>query len=423
MRSLLLLLLLAAVLLFSGFDMGMFSRSTEVVERKALPMDVSFEAVEARTLLNSIRESMHLTALSQNRQLKEAAQAHAAYMVQNRSSSHYETEGKPGFTGHAPLDRAFHAGYNASQVSENLSANNDNAQSSIDGLFAAIYHRFGFLSPDIDEVGVGVAQQSGESQNSAFVYLMGNSEFNRVCSYDLFRGSGSYVYGVCRDKSHKIGKKRFEEVRAYNRKNNPKIIFYPYDGQREVPLAFYHESPDPLPDYDVSGFPVSVAFNDFYVKSVRLISFSLSDAEGTTVKTRFMDRSSDPHGRFSDKQFALFPLERLKYDTRYRVYLKYRDASGIQEKRWTFHTRKPTEVLHTIVGKEEGIRIDPTKSHLIYFKPRDPHDLVKNVQFPQELDAQFIDNNTLKITVMDPSLGDFDIVTATRTVHVVVDSH
>ena len=106
-------------------------------------------------------------------------------------------------------------------------------------MFAAIYHRFGFLSPSIDEVGIGTTQDKTDSKNSAFVYVMGNSEFNRVCSFETFRGSGSYNYGVCRDKAHKIDPKVYKEVLDVNKIQNPKIIVYPYDWTgREYLLLF-----------------------------------------------------------------------------------------------------------------------------------------------------------------------------------------
>ncbi len=60
----------------------------------------------------------------------------------------------------------------------------------MDGLFSAIYHRFAFLSPGIDEIGVGVTQNEQDSDKSAFVYVMGNSELNRLCSFKSFKGAG-----------------------------------------------------------------------------------------------------------------------------------------------------------------------------------------------------------------------------------------
>ena len=415
-------LLMGATVAFLVID-KMAMASPQILEkRKVLPMDVSFEQSQAYSKLNSIREALQLTRLSSNEELTKTAQAHADYLVANKASSHYETEGKAYFTGKAPLDRAFHAGYNASSVSENLSTHNYDAQSSIDGLFAAIYHRFGFLSLSIDEIGIGATQDKTDAQNSAFVYVMGNSEFNRVCTFETFKGSGSYNYGVCRDKAHKIDPKVYKEVLDANKIHNPKIIVYPYAGQDEVPLAFYDESPDPLPDYDVSGFPISVEFNEYFIKKVKVKDFRLLNADREAVETRTLDKHNDPHMRFTERQFALFPLERLSYDTSYFVEFAYSDETGDKEISWSFHTKKPTETLHVISKKEESITIGAGKSHLIYFKPLNAHDIIKNVRFPASLDAQFIDNNTLKITVMNDDLDAFDIESDRRILHIEVNS-
>jgi len=350
-------LLAVAFLMFQSIDKNAMASAQPEDVRKTLPMDVSFEQSQAGTLLNGIRQAVNLGTLSRNGTLARAAQAHADYMVANRSASHYETEGKPYFTGKAPLDRAYRTGYQASFVSENLSANNDDAQNSLDGLFAAIYHRFGFLSPKIDELGIGVTQDPADSQNSAFVYVMGNSELNRVCSSESFHGSGNYIYGVCRDKAHRIAQKTYQKVMSVNQMNNPKIILYPYDGQQEVPLAFYNESPDPLPDYDVSGFPVSIEFNDYYIKKATILSFKLFDEDNEEVKVRSMDKASDPHRRFTSLQFALFPLTRLDFDKKYRVEAAYCDEKGVKEISWSFHTRRPMETLHVITEREAHVQI------------------------------------------------------------------
>ena len=62
-----------------------------------------------------------------------------------------------------------------------------------------------------------------------------------------------------------------------------------------MPLAFYNESPDPLPDYDVSGFPISVEFNDHFIKNVKLKDFRLLNEEKEVVETRTLDQHNDPH--------------------------------------------------------------------------------------------------------------------------------
>ena len=157
-------------------------------------------------------------------------------------------------------------------------------------------------------------------------------------------------------------------------------------------------------------------------KMIKFKDFRLLNEDREVVETRILDKYHDPHRRFTETQFVLFPLERLSYDTGYFVEFSYRDESGDKEISWSFRTKKPTEVLHVIRKKEEDITIGAGKSHLIYFKPLNAHDIVKNVRFPKSLDVQFIDNNTLKITVMNDDLDSFDIESDRRTLHIEVNS-
>jgi len=415
--------LLSAILFYWFMDASAMVSQNVVIEKKALPMDVDFEKSQAEVALNTIREEMQMNRLSPNTQLASAAQAHADYLVLNKESSHDEVEGHINFTGVRPIDRALFAGYQTREVSENLSTQNLSAQKSIDGLFSAIYHRFGFLNPSIDELGVGVSQESQNPRNSAFVYLMGNGELNRLCSYPSFKGVGKYFYGVCKEKSHRIAEKKFTRAKNLNKMNNPKVIVYPYDGQDEVPPAFYSEIPDPLPDYEVSGFPVSIMFNDYYFKEIHLEAFELY-CEGRVVNNvRLMTKESDPHSRFTDKQFALFPLERLEYDSEYSAVVTYTYQGKVEEKQWKFRTKRPKDTLHTVREKEAYITIEAGRSHTVYFKPVNGHDLVKDLQFPRSVDIEFIDNNTFKMTLNDKNIGDFVIKSDTRTLHISIDSH
>jgi hypothetical protein len=397
---------------------GILSTKEKLVVRKAPPMDVAYEKGEALSLLNEIRESMGMNTLIHNDQLALAAQAHASYLVRNGVTTHDEVPGRPGFTGRTPAERALKAGYLSTQVSENLSTKNRDAQSSIDGLFSAIYHRFGFLDVSIDEAGVGVSQSMKNTDESAFVYLMGNSHLNALCQEPSFKGYGKYVYGVCRDKKHRIAQKRFLSAKDTNKIYNPRVVFYPYDGQEDVPPAFYGEIPDPLPDYDVSGFPVSVTFNDYYLKKVELLSFKLYKGEKEVAPVRLLSYGNDPHRRFTKHQFALFPLKRLEYDTDYRAEIVYKEKGKKRSVSWHFHTRKPKEPMFRIAKREGSITIQKGRSYLVYLVPLNGHDMIKGVTFPEDVDVRFLDNNTLRITLMSDNAESFDIKSRHRTIHV-----
>ena len=418
---LLLALLSASFLFWNDLQNNLAATPSEVMVQKKLPMDVEFEKSEARSYLNEIRHAMGMTTLYSNEVLDHAAQAHADYLVSNNESAHREIPGHKGFTGILPKDRALKAGYATSYVSENLSTHNPDGKSSINGLFSAIYHRFAFLDPAIDEIGVGTTQNPSDTEQSAFVYLMGNSALEALCHAPSFKGGGRYIYKICRDPLHRIAEKKFKDALGEPKTQNPKIILYPYKGQEEVPPAFYNEMPDPLPDYEVSGFPISVVFNDHYFKKVELLSFRLFTSEGKEIyNVRFMDQGTDPNHRFKANQFALFPLQRLNYGTEYRVEIVYRTRHDKARLHWSFTTEKPIEKLHTITKREETIHLDPTRAHLLYFKPFGPHDMINDIRFPYDVDIAFMDDHTVKVSAMPEGTKDFDITSSTRTVHVKV---
>ncbi len=391
----------------------------ETIERKALPMDVSYETIEAESYLNMIRTGAGMMRLSSNTQLQSAAKAHAYYLVSNNELDHFEIKGHKNFTGEKPVDRTMNAGYLSRVVSENISTDNHNAHQSVDGLFSAIYHRFAFLSPAINEVGVGVMQRESDSDKSAFVYVMGNSDMNALCSGKSFNGTGRY-WKSCKDLSHRVRDKAYMKALNYNKQNNPDMILFPYDGQKEVPPAFYAEIPDPLPDHDVSGFPVSVAFNDYYFKHVTLISFDLFDQKDNVVNTYLMDSNNDPNHRFSEKQFAIFPLKRLEYNSRYRVLLTYGYNDKIKKITWYFNTKYIKEKFYIMEKSFDKLTVETKKSYVIYFRPLDAHDVLTDMQFPADVDVQFLDNNTIKLTIMSDKHDDFELSSGTRHLRIIV---
>jgi uncharacterized protein YkwD len=390
---------------------------------KHLPMeDIAHEAAEAFSELNTVREAMGMPIMQENRALQKAAQAHADYLVRHHISSHREESTQEGFSGSKPVDRALRAGYRARYTGENLSTKSRNAHESITGLFSAIYHRFGFLNLAFDEVGIAIAQDANNPRNSAFVYLMGNSEIHRLCSETDFRGAGRYVYGICADTQHRIRAQTYDHARNAIKERSPKILLYPYDGQEDVPPAFYDENPDPLPDYDVSGFPVSAEFNNRYFRKVDLLSFRLYTADGLEVHPlRLLDKQSDPHHELTRRQFALLPLKRLEYGTTYRAVLIYKHKKKTKKIRWSFTTWKPVEDLKIIRKKTMTLRLKAGKAYWLYFEPSDPHDLIGTMQYPSDVRVHFIDSNTMRV-VLDPTRSKgFEIVGSGRRIRIEIE--
>ena len=419
----LLVILLMAIIVWEVVDNHLGLEDKEFHVREKPPMDLAYEKTQAFSELNTIRAAMSMQKFRENTSLQIAAQAHADYLVLNKAESHYESEGEEGFFGTNAVKRAFKARYHSAHVIENLSTKNENAFLSVHILFSAIYHRFSFLNLEIDEIGIGVQQDQNDVHNSAFVYNMGNSTLNKLCRKKSFKGNGQYVYNVCRDPSHRIRAKSFHEAQNTIKKYNPKIIVYPYDNQVEVPPAFYREVPDPLPNHEVSGFPVSIEFNDYYFKDVTLNSFKLYKKQNAEEITEvlLMNNISDPHQKFTQNQYALFPLKRLDYDTNYRVEVEYESGGKKQKKTWNFKTQTPKEKLLVIHKREESIRIKRAEGYILYFVPLNEHEIIRDIRFPSDVYVEFLDHHTIKVTTMSDDLESFDIISDTRVVHIEIE--
>jgi len=394
------------------------NQKTHIVYPAAME-DLTYEKNHALSHLNRIREAMGMNRLVEDQTLDLAAQNHADYLVANHEKSHYETKGKPKFTGITPVERACYVGYPSRQVSENLSTSHYSAQASIDGLLSAIYHRFGFLDLGIDVLGIGITQNPAKSKESAFVYEMANSMLRDLCEEESFKGIGRYAYKICADEQHRIEINTLKRAQNYHRQHNPKILLYPYDGQVEVPPAFYAEEPDPLPDMEVSGFPVSVMFNPYYFPTVNVIDFALFDSDtGIEIDTRLMDRSSDPHHRFTPYEFALFPLERLSYNHLYHAQIVYRSKGEEKTRTWSFRTIDITEDFYRIEGLNETVVIDSHRSSVFYFKPLNSHEILHEIHYPNEISLTFLDNHTIRLTPLSGSKKDFILKVGKRKITV-----
>ena len=415
-RVYLFLSIVPIIWIIGGCDGGE-RREIELV--KATKIDSGYEAIMASDRVNNIRSKIGLNRLITSQELEKSASLHAQYLIANHESSHFEIKGHKKFVGVSPLDRALYAGYISKYVSENLSTNTLTAVDSVDNLFSAIYHRFGFLSNKIDQIGVGVEQDSNSLKDVDFVYNMGNSNLVNLCKGVSMSGNGSYYNNVCKDSKFKISAKNYNEAINNLKKINPKVVIYPYRNQTGVKPVFYNEDPDPLPDYEVSGIPISVEFNDYYFKDIKVDSFKLFDDKNREVTTRFMDKNSDPNSRFNKYQFAIFPLNRLEYAKKYRAVIKYHTKKDKnKELSWSFNTIKPKGDLIIAKGEGESIELKANSSTVIYFRPKDAHDILKDLIFPSNIDVSFIDNNTIRVNLDDKSDSSFEIKAGNRKINV-----
>ena len=370
--------------------------------------DVEEEINKGFKYLNYLREKAGLIPFKLNDFLSKSAYNHACYMAVNRIIGHYETEEKEGFTGVTPSDRAIYAGYSSRYVGENLSYGQKDIYESIDGLFSAIYHRLGFLDFNFDEVGIGIYE-------NFYVYDMGNSRLSEYCESPKEEVYGQYYYDVCADENAKVPFSVFNAIM----KLQPDYVLWPPVKDDSVPPAFFEESPDPLPDYSVSGYPVSISFNPYRYKDkvIKLESFELlENGEKVLTDVRILDKDKDPNHRLTEFQFVLFPLKRLKWNTRYLAVADISiDGKGMSFA-WEFKTRSPGMPYYELFDREGEFPIKSGVKYAIYFEPLSPTDVINRFNYTYSSgvlieDIGYIDPNTLYVKVKGKE-GDKVIISA-----------
>ncbi len=353
--------------------------------------------------LNSIREEVGLLPFRSNEALTRAAISHAKYLTRQQVNSHYETTGYKGFSGKTPSDRVIQAGYHSRVVMENISVNGRDVVAAIDNLMSAIYHRFTFLTMDKDEIGEGISMLSTRRAKvtTAYVYDLGFSGLKNICKKHFSMEAGMrYIKNICRKPSKIIPEYMYIDALNKLKKQNVKIVFYPYDTQENVSPAFFIENPHPLPGSKVSGFPVSVSFNDAYVQNVSLKSFRLFDSKGFEIKQRkILTYKNDIHDKITKHQFVFMPLKRLEYSTTYKaVFEAIVDGKKIK-KTWSFRTTHPKNKMYKITKKRTILTVQKGTKILLYFEPKSKRDILKNINYKGNLHIKYIDPNTLEVTL------------------------
>lgn len=389
------LLTLFSVYLYRLADANMVQHITI----KDTPLiDIPLEENRSLNYLNKIRVNSGLVPFKLNYKLQKASKNHAKYLIENHIIGHYEDSKKIGYTGKYGSDRAIYSGYRTSMIIENISNNNLNYKESIDGLMGAIYHRFGFLDFHTDEIGIGIWQNINDKSESAFVYNMGSSNLEAICQDKNGVTSGRYAEGICADKHLKIRVSLFNRVLRENRLRNSKIVTYPYSNQIDVPPAFYDELPDPLPNYSVSGFPISISFNESYFKKVNLLSFKLFNSQKKEIKDVIIyDYITDPNKRFKKFEFALFPLKRLLWGEKYTAEVKYIADGRLKNRVWSFRTREFKIPIYRVTDSNNSFNIRVGDSTIFYFPPSSKKDILTTLRYPASLDISFIDKNTIQL--------------------------
>ena len=365
MRKKLFFILISTLFIFGNiYGKTKFFTKTININRFSY-LSLATDRTEGINYINNLRSEAGLNLLTENSLLDEAAMNHANYLILNNTFGHYESKENVGFTGETPYKRVLNVGYTGFKVLENISAGDKDITESINGLFSAIYHRLGFLDFDINEIGIGEKYSDSYTYKTVFVYDMGSTDTSVAT-------------------------------------NNPKYVIWPYDGATDVSPVFYEEIPDPLPNCSVSGYPISVEFNPEKIGNINLIDFELTDtATGEDVNSTILSQLTDPNKHFNQYQFALMPLERLKFNTQYNVKFVYSEDGLTKTITWNFKTKSLKYPYYIVDTQNATLKIKPANTYIIYLKPLNCNDKFSRFSasyFGSSPKIEFVDYNTLKVT-------------------------
>lgn len=403
------------------------------LETEPSPVEVNptmarLQSREAWQYLNELRQSLQMTPLSWNPTLSTAAQAHADYSTANNLQSHAEQAGLAAFSGERPQQRAWGAGY-LGPVSEVIAYNRTRPRAYVDDLMSAIYHRLSLLDMTQTEIGFGVAGNQTGKVKSVMSALLGNANIRQACEHPGATQNGQVYYRDMCKPAQPLLKQQVQSARMQVAKANPKLITWPKSGSI-VPPVFYEEAPDPLPNCNVSGYPVHLQVNPIYQGRIEFLpdTFTVSQLHGThktvLAAESILTNLSDPHrssGETDNKHrwIAFFPKHRLAWNGRFQAEVQYRENQHIKTRRWNFFTPHQPN-LTPISTSHVELNISPGQTLTLYFPPRQCQvqpEAGFQAKLPPlvKLYSHFIDGETIRMTLNAAPIGSEFLLNYTST--------
>lgn len=277
-----------------------------VLSEAGAPRQTGDMATDGFNWFNFRRQQMGLAPVARNAQVDKAALAHSNYQAINDFITHDEVSTRRGFTGATVFDRLQSAGYSLPPsnyaIGEVISATGDKSGvNAAEELITAIYHRFVIMEPKFLEAGAGIA--TGSSGYTYFTTNFGSTDLNR----------GGLGTG--------------------------RMATYPIADQQNLPVVFYsnQEEPDPIPDRNEVGYPVSVHANINSI--IKVSSFTINPRGGTPLATRLLTYETDRENFERPSTAAIIPLNVLQPQTYYDVRFIGTVDNVPVDRFWSFRTR------------------------------------------------------------------------------------
>lgn len=197
-----------------------------------------------------------------------------------------------------------------------------------------------------------------------------------------------------------------DQLDTARRASLAEVVLWPPPDSVDIVPAFYVEEPDPLPDLQVAGYPVSIQFNPARVGEVQLQGFRLFRLEGESRVavdgTRLLDQASDPNHLLTRFEFALFPLERLAWGARYVAVVDALLDGQPRHFEWPFTTAGGDAQLLTAAAGWQRFVVRSGVDYLLYLPPQDgrPHTVLTTRtehRRGNQVTLRVVDPNTLRV--------------------------
>ncbi|WP_354670233.1 CAP domain-containing protein [Janthinobacterium sp. SUN100] len=279
------------------------TQAGQLTQEPGAPVLSNNIATDGFNWINYRRGQIGLAPLVRNSQIDNAALGHSNYLNSNNVVVHNQVKGKPGFTGETLYDRLTASGYGVTSVWGEVIAgvSTNSGFYMAENLITAVYHRFLIFEPVFKEGGAGAAVN-----NSGYAYF----------TTDL-AGNSRYGPGLPAGQ----------------------IVSYPFDGQTKVATSFAsnEEEPDPVPNQDVVGYPISVHAN--FDATLSVTTFTVRQrGTGVDLTVRLLSKETDAVNT-SRSVAAIIPLAPLLAATTYDVSFIGKVNGASVTRNWSFTTR------------------------------------------------------------------------------------
>jgi hypothetical protein len=253
--------------------------------------------------VNHFRDIAGVPRLAAEPQVSAAAQSHAQYMADTGQLSHGEPQRTSRhYSGDSLEERLRKAKVEAGRSAEVVGlASQAEPATIVDDLMSTVYHRLLLLSPGFTHAGAGIAR--GDENGLEAVYV----------AIDLTGPAGTRAA------------------------SSTEITVYPAPDRDDVPRDFdpATETPNPLPEHELVGQPVTVqsaAGSRLVVNAFTLVA----EGRGAAVEAKLLTQPNDME--MPEWGAALVPLEPLAPGTAYRAEFTGTLGGTPVQRRWRFTT-------------------------------------------------------------------------------------